>query len=1123
MASPIVYDVPLIMATFVCLWLIGLVWPKRKAIGAYALIALLAAAAIWAGGYALELRAPDTAGKLWAAKLQYLGIPFIAASWLIFIVQYTQQYRWITRRALGMFLLCLIPVISVILAFTNASHGLLWSATEPATDAPIPMLVFVHGPWFWVLITYDYLLLLVGTLWLLRMSVRTQGILRRQALALLVGIAPVWIANVLYLAGWGPLPWLDLTPFAMVFAGAVYAWSLLRLHLLDIVPIAYTAILEAVEDGIIVVDASQRVVAINRSAQELLGQTGAVLVGRSLGAALDNGPYARFALPPPGQDRARLGDITLARRGRKEGGDEQTYEVTATLVRNRDGQTLGWLYSLHDITLRRRAEEALKALTATLEQRVAERTQELADSEAHNRAILETIPDLMVHVRRAANNPDALVTEVVGSGRGYGVLRRWPLAQLLPPKLRAMADRAAERAPGDFSERVEYELTRDGATAMLEARMAHIADGESLLMIRDLTAQREAERVMLNQAKLMDVISDAVISIDKEWRIKSWNQAAERIYGYTAKEAIGQRIPDITPTRLSLARPLDAPDAVLNGPGFWQGEAVQQRKDGSTVTVWASATPIVDEAGQPIGLVSVNRDMSAILQVQHELQASEARYREIVDAIDDMICSVDAEGRLIFANRSWRERLGYGEDKVTGLSLCDVVQASERNRMQRLFALLHEGAATVPVDTVLCTRLGEPLIVQGTATAVFTGATCAGAHVYLHDITRRVQAEEAQREAEARYRSLFEEAPVMYVIAHLRDGELAVVDCNALAEQTLGYERDQILGMPILALLGPESASLILDFKEQARLGLYNETECTLLTGKGIALEALLRTRHERDETGRVIGLRAMFVDISARKRMERQLQETTERLHALGRHLDSVREEEQTRIAREIHDELGQMLTALKLDVAWLSRRPTADRAAVAAKLAAMNEQLSDTIFAVQRIASELRPAMLDHLGLVEALEWLAQQAQAHNGFTCVFEQVNCAGMTWDKDLATTLFRIAQEALTNVARHADAQHVAVRVERTPQAVRLEIVDDGVGIDPAQVINAGSFGLIGIRERLHAWDGQLAVKAGPNGGTLLAVTIPAAALGGATSAGPPASVSTAQAPAQAPVQPRSGS
>jgi signal transduction histidine kinase len=203
---------------------------------------------------------------------------------------------------------------------------------------------------------------------------------------------------------------------------------------------------------------------------------------------------------------------------------------------------------------------------------------------------------------------------------------------------------------------------------------------------------------------------------------------------------------------------------------------------------------------------------------------------------------------------------------------------------------------------------------------------------------------------------------------------------------------------------------------------------------------------------------------------------------------VESVREDERTGIAREIHDVLGQALTALKMDLAWLARQ-AAGQEPLVEKLRSMSEATDEIIQQVRRISTELRPGVLDDLGLLAAIEWQAQEFEERTGTLCTVES-NVGDAPLPRDVSTALFRIFQEALTNVARHAEAREVAVHLWLADGELRMEVRDDGRGITVAQAGNPRSLGLLGIRERARRLGGGAAIAAGPSGGTVVWVHVP---------------------------------
>ena len=229
---------------------------------------------------------------------------------------------------------------------------------------------------------------------------------------------------------------------------------------------------------------------------------------------------------------------------------------------------------------------------------------------------------------------------------------------------------------------------------------------------------------------------------------------------------------------------------------------------------------------------------------------------------------------------------------------------------------------------------------------------------------------------------------------------------------------------------------------------------------------------------------------------LERQVQEQTaelirinEQLHELTAHLHTVGEDERKRIAREIHDEMGQTLTALKFDLAWISDRYKDDESFRERKVSMM-KLVDSAIFAVKRISADLRPDVLDHLGLSAAIEWYAAEFRKRTDIACdvVFRPHE---IILDGARSTTIFRIFQESLTNVARHAGATKVKAALELKDGRIKLSIEDNGRGITEAEIADRQSFGLIGIRERVRAFNGELKIAGAPNQGTIVEVSLPA--------------------------------
>lgn len=242
----------------------------------------------------------------------------------------------------------------------------------------------------------------------------------------------------------------------------------------------------------------------------------------------------------------------------------------------------------------------------------------------------------------------------------------------------------------------------------------------------------------------------------------------------------------------------------------------------------------------------------------------------------------------------------------------------------------------------------------------------------------------------------------------------------------------------------------------------------------------------ENDEPVEMLGT---VQDITERKMAEIELMGSREKLRNLLVHLQTVREEERMRIAREIHDELGQALTALKIDVSMLSGKLYPDHKNLIDKTDSMLKRIDETIQSVKKICTELRPPVLDHFGITAAIEWYVYDFKKRTGINCdvSFEP---GEINLDKDLSTTLFRICQEALTNVSRHAEASEVRLSLRFDGERVLFEIKDNGKGITEKQISKPESFGIMGIKERIKFFGGDVKIEGIKGKGTRMSVSIP---------------------------------
>jgi PAS domain S-box-containing protein len=317
----------------------------------------------WSVGNVLELGSPDLEAKLFWANLEYLGIVIIPVMWLVFALQYSGRERYLTRR--NLVLLLSIPLITLLLVWTNNLHGLMRYNVRLDTSGPFSVVAKTYGIWFWVNTAYSYGLLFLGTVMLLQVLFRSSRLYRGQTAALLIGALAPWVGNVLYISGFSPIPRLDVTPCAFAVSGLAVAWGLLRFRLLDIVPMARDAVVEGMGDGVIVLDTRDRIVDINPTAQRIVGRTASEAIGQSGKQVLS---YLRDLLQDCRKGKDAQAEITLGK-----GEAQHYYSLLMSPLPNRRG----YLVVLRNVTRQKKAEKKLKQYQEHLEVLVEERTSRL--------------------------------------------------------------------------------------------------------------------------------------------------------------------------------------------------------------------------------------------------------------------------------------------------------------------------------------------------------------------------------------------------------------------------------------------------------------------------------------------------------------------------------------------------------------------------------------------------------------------------------------------------------------------------------------------------------------------------------------------------------------------------
>ena len=510
-------------------------------------------------------------------------------------------------------------------------------------------------------------------------------------------------------------------------------------------------------------------------------------------------------------------------------------------------------------------------------------------------------------------------------------------------------------------------------------------------------------------------------------------------------------------------------------------------------------TIIADMVLIGIGIIVAARQ---VLVAEQRTQSSEARLGAIVDSAMDAIITVDEEQKIVLFNRSAEQLFRCTREKALDAPLERFIP--ERFRAQHRGHIEHFSRTGVTsrrmgdVTTLWALRAdGAEFPIEASISQAAEGSRRLFT-VILRDITLRLQAQadsERMRTAldatQARLSAIVDSAMDAVITV---DEKQTIVLFNRAAEQLFRVRRDKILGAPLDRLIPARFRAAHHGHIESfGRTGVTSRRmgDVTTLwalradTGEEFPIEASISQASE----GGVRYFTVILRDITTRKQSEDALLESQRELRELSARVLEAREEEKARIARELHDELGQLLTALKMDLAWLRERVTGE-GETGARIEEMGRLLDQTVTSTRRISADLRPLMLDDLGLGEAASWLVDDFAKRSGVACRIDVTGEGVEKLSKPAATAVYRAVQESLTNIARHSGAKNAWILLAAENGSLDVEVEDDGRGIAPEDLAKARSLGLKGMRERIAYLGGSFEVGRAPRGGTRLRLRVP---------------------------------
>ncbi len=721
-------------------------------------------------------------------------------------------------------------------------------------------------------------------------------------------------------------------------------------------------------------------------------------------------------------------------------GEERWSFVRAAPVLDEQGDVQFAINIFHDVTANRRAEQQAREQNELL------------------RVTLASIGDAVISTNTQGNitfmNPVAesltgwTAQEAMGQSldQVFRILNEETGAVVESPVSRVLRERQVVKLSGQT-----LLIARNGRRIVIDDSGAPIHDAHGNLIgivstFRDITDERRAERDISQLASIVLSTDNAILTTTVEGIVQTWNPGAETLYGYSADEMIGKSImitypPDHHDEFRDIVARLKRREPIAHF------DTARLRKDGRRIDVSISPSAIRDAAGRLVGVSKIARDIT-------ERKRAERAERFLADAGDVLASSFDYETTLkSVAQRAvpqiadWCAVDLQAEDgTIRQVALAHV----DPNKLKLAydFQKQYPPDLNTPTGAANVIRTGKPELVQ-----------------YITDEQISAAARNVNHLGQ-----LLELNPRSYMIVPLSARGRMLGAITLLSSESGRRYDDADLA---LAQELARRAALAVD---NARL--YREAQA-------------LNEELEQRVINRTIELQ------NANRRLENESakrQRANEQLRFLSGHLQSAREDERIRIAREIHDEIGQALTAVKMDLSLLEREMTKEGVSLTPdqlheELGSTKKLVDQALDTMHGIVRELRPEILDHLGLRAAIEWQLQEFQARTQIACEFD-CDHEEVDLDQERAIAVFRILQETLTNVARHADATKVQVLLSQQDHHLLLQVQDNGKGIDEHKLQESTTFGILGMRERAHVFGGDIVITGTPGQGTVVSVQIP---------------------------------
>ena len=607
----------------------------------------------------------------------------------------------------------------------------------------------------------------------------------------------------------------------------------------------------------------------------------------------------------------------------------------------------------------------------------------------------------------------------------------------------------------------------------------------------EIAERKKSEFQIVKEEELSSEIIDSIpgvfMLLDENFRFLRWNKNVELVTGCSPEQILGSHAVNDFYHHLDERTEIQNLLEEILKKGTVQGEASPPTKDGSKLSFYFNGR-LINYKGKT-SIICTAIDITERKQAEVALRKSEDRIRFIIDTIPSLAWTLRPDGIVDFYNQRWLDYAGEGAiENPNG-----IIHPEDFPGAIKAWLLNMTTESSYEDEMRLRRADGEYrwFLVRTAPLRDEKGNIIKWYGISI-DIEDHKRVQDELRSAYQRLSYHVENTPLAIIEF---DKDLFIKRWSKRAEEIFGWKTSEALGKNVydsdFSIIYKEDIPAVEPINEQLMAGTVdnNLSLNRNYNKEGKVIYCEWYNSVLRDEDNNVITILSLVLDVSERKKAEETLQKSYDEIRRLTDHLQKIREEERVYIAREIHDELGQQLTAIKMDVAWIDKKTSEETTDIKLKLKNIIGLLDGSNQSIKRILSELRPLALDDNNLLDALELLRMQFIENTGiyvkFTMAEKVIKVPG-----PIATCIFRICQEAFTNITRHSHAQNVYNSIKIIEKNIILVIEDDGIGFDEISEINKKSFGILGMRERVLSLNGKFELISSMGNGTKIKVRLP---------------------------------